>query len=79
MVSELLPPVDQDASLSDQNLADFNAAVEALVAGRWAEALELLHKVPPRDRAKDFLTIFIVQNNYEPPPGWDGVIPMPAK
>jgi adenylate cyclase len=79
VVSELLPPVEQDATLSDQNLIAFDAAVDALINGRWAEALELLHTIPPRDRAKDFLTIFIVQNNYEPPPGWDGVIPMPAK
>jgi adenylate cyclase len=79
MVSELLPPSSQDLTLSDQNLLDFNAAVDALLAGRWSDALELLHKVPARDRAKDFLTIFIVQNNYEPPAGWDGVIPMPSK
>jgi adenylate cyclase len=79
VVSELLPPAEQDPTLSDQNLADFNAAVDALLAGKWSDALELLHKVPARDRAKDFLTIFIVQNNYEPPLNWDGVIPMPAK
>ena len=74
-----LPTADEDATLSDQNVADYNAAVDALLAGRWSEALELLHKVPAKDRAKDFLTIFIVQNNYEPPPKWDGVIPMPSK
>jgi adenylate cyclase len=79
MVSELLPPVDRDSTLSDQNLTDFDAAVDAVLAGRWTEALELLHKVPAQDRAKDFLTIFIAQNNYEPPANWDGVIPMPAK
>lgn len=79
MVSELLPPGDQDPTLSDQNVADFDLAVDSLVAGRWSEALELLHKVPAKDRAKDFLTIFIVQNNYEPPAKWDGVIPMPSK
>jgi adenylate cyclase len=79
MVSEILPTADEDPTLSDQNVTDYNAAVDALLAGRWSEALELLHKVPAKDRAKDFLTIFIVQNNYEPPPKWDGVIPMPNK
>jgi adenylate cyclase len=79
MISELLPPAADDSTLSDQNVADFDAAVDALHAGRWSEALELLHKVPAKDRAKDFLTIFIVQNNYEPPQKWDGVIPMPSK
>jgi adenylate cyclase len=79
VVSELLPPFEQDGTLSDQNLADFDAAVDSLLAGKWTDALDLLHRVPARDRAKDFLTIFIVQNNYEPPPHWDAVIPMPAK
>ena len=79
MVSELLPPFNQDLSLSDQNLSDYDAAVDALLIGDWSGALELLHQVPARDRAKDFLTMFIVQNNYEPPPNWDGVIPMPSK
>ena len=79
MVSELLPMAGEDPTLSDQNVADYDHAVDALLAGRWSEALELLHKIPAKDRAKDFLTIFIVQNNYEPPPKWDGVIPMPSK
>ncbi len=79
MVSELLPPADQDPVFSDRSLADYESAVDALLAGRWSDAIELLHRVPARDRAKDFLTIFIAQHNYEPPAGWDGVIPMPKK
>jgi adenylate cyclase len=78
-VSELLPPADQAGALSDQNVADYEAAVDALLAGRWSEALDLLHRLPARDRARDFLTIFIAQHNYEPPEGWDGVIRMPSK
>jgi adenylate cyclase len=79
MVTELLPPAEQDATLSDQDVANYDAGVEALLAGRWSDAVELLHRVPARDRARDFLTIFIAQHNYEPPPNWDGVIPMPIK
>lgn len=79
MVSELLPPADHPGTLSDQNIDDYEAAVDAVITGRWPEALELLHQVPAKDRAKDFLTIFIAQHNYEPPLNWDGVIPMPSK
>jgi adenylate cyclase len=79
MVTELLPAEAHDHTLSDQNVADYESAVEALLHGHWSEALELLHHVPAKDRAKDFLTIFIAQHNYEPPPQWDGVIPMPSK
>jgi adenylate cyclase len=79
MVSELLPPAQQDPILTDQNLADYEAAIDALLEGRWSEAIELLHTLPAKDRAKDFLTIFIAQHNYEPPSGWNGAIPMPNK
>jgi adenylate cyclase len=79
MVSELLPPASDYPLLSDAHVTAYDSAVDALSAGRWSEALELLHQVPARDRAKDFLTIFIAQHNYEPPPNWDGVIPMPSK
>jgi adenylate cyclase len=78
-VSELLPPADQAAVLSDSNLSDYESAVDSLLAGRWSEALDLLHRVPAKDRAKDFLTIFIAQHNYQPPPHWNGVIPMASK
>jgi adenylate cyclase len=79
MVSELLPPAEQDPILTDQNLLDYESGLDLLIAGRWAESLEMLHRIPARDRAKDFLTIFIIQHNYEPPSHWDGVIPMPSK
>ena len=79
MVSELLPPAGSDSFLSDQNVADYNAAVDALLQCHWSDALELLHRLPAKDRAKDFLTFFIAQHNYDPPANWDGVIPMPNK
>ena len=78
-VSELLPPQSQYPLLTDEHLAYCDRAVEALVAGRWSEAFELLHRTPPEDRATDFLTVFIAQHNRTPPHGWDGVIPLAGK
>jgi adenylate cyclase len=49
------------------------------LAGRWSESLELLHKVPAKDRVKDFLTIYIVEHGRTPPPDFDGVIPLTSK
>jgi adenylate cyclase len=43
------------------------------------EAYELLHKVPPEDRVKDFLTIYIAQRNRVAPPDWNGVIVLSDK
>ena len=50
------------------------ALFRSLDAGDWAQALQLLHRVPPDDLAKDFLTVFIAQHNRTPPAEWDGVV-----
>jgi adenylate cyclase len=73
-VSELLPPAAEYPQLSDEHLAAFEAAVEALDTRDWDRALQLLHRVPPDDLAKDFLTVFIAQHNRTPPADWDGVV-----
>jgi hypothetical protein len=35
--------------------------------------------MPPTDRAQDFLTLRIAQNNRSAPRDWDGVIRLPSK
>jgi len=75
-VSELLPPFLEYPQLSNEHLAAFESAVEALNARDWSRALMLLHQVPPDDLAKDFLTVFIAQHNRTPPEKWDGVVPV---
>ena len=69
----------QYPQLSDENLAAYEEAVDAFLSGDWTLALKLLHRVPPDDLVKDFLTVFIAQHNRTPPPGWDGAIPLVAK
>jgi adenylate cyclase len=78
-VTELLPPLGPESVLTDAHLADYAAALAAFIAGDWAAADDLLHRLPPRDRGKDLLTGFILQHNHTPPPGWDGVVPLAAK
>ncbi|OYV93006.1 MAG: hypothetical protein B7Z73_04035 [Planctomycetia bacterium 21-64-5] len=41
--------------------------------------VELLHRVPAKDRVKDFLTVYIAQYNRTPPAGWDGVVTLERK
>ena len=65
--------------LTDDHVAEYEAAVEAFIDGRWHEALDHFDRLPVGDRAKDFLMIYIAQNEYEPPDGWDGVIAMSSK
>jgi adenylate cyclase len=78
-VHQLLPAAGADQTLSDSDIATYEAALTALQRGDWEYAFELLRGVPAEDRVKDFLTIFIAQNNRLPPGGWDGVIPLDSK
>ena len=78
-VSELLPPVSAFPQLSDQHIAAYERALDALQARDWEAAFQWLHQVPADDRVKDYLTVFIAQHNRMPPPNWDGVIPIATK
>ena len=75
-VSELLPPAAEFPDLSDDAIAAYESALDALAAGDWERSFSLLHKVPATDRVKDFLTVFIAQNNRTPPSDWDGTLPL---
>ena len=78
-VSELLPPESEYPLLTDEHLEYCDAALDALLSGRWSEAFELLHRTPTEDTVTDFLTVYIAQHNRTPPPNWDGVIPLSSK
>jgi adenylate cyclase len=78
-VSELVPPVAQHPQLTDDHIAAYEKALDALLASDWGTAVQLLHQVPAQDRVKDFITVFIAQHNRTPPDRWDGVIPLAAK
>jgi adenylate cyclase len=79
LVSELLPPVADHPMLSDDHLRAYEQALDAFLTGDWPAAYALLHHVPPQDHGKDLLTGFILQHDHQPPPGWDGVIPLEHK
>ncbi|HRX83304.1 MAG TPA: hypothetical protein P5307_29775, partial [Pirellulaceae bacterium] len=75
-VSELLPPASEFPDLSDEAIAAYESALDALAARDWERSFSLLHQVPATDRVKDFLTVFIAQNNRTPPSDWDGTLPL---
>jgi len=78
-VSELMPPESQFPQMSDEHIAAYESALDALLEGDWVEAFHRLHRVPAEDRVKDFLTVFIAQHNRTAPSGWNGVIPISQK
>jgi adenylate cyclase len=78
-VYELLPPVSEYPVLTDEHLGHYEAALDAFGVGQWSQALELLHRVPTEDTAKDFLEEFILRHRRVKPPNWQGVIPLDRK
>jgi adenylate cyclase len=78
VVSELLPPEGGDG-LTNADLANYEKALDAFLAGDWNTAFDLLHLVSPHDRGKDILTGCIISHNHVPPPGWTGVIDLTQK
>jgi adenylate cyclase len=79
LVSELLPPAGELPELTDEHLQQYEAGVEAFIAGDWESAYAHLHAMPPSDRAQDFLTLRIAEHNRVAPAGWDGVVKLPGK
>jgi adenylate cyclase len=78
-VTELLPPAADYPQLRDEHVAAYEEALGEFQAGRWSAAYDLLHKVPPEDRVKDFLTVYIAQRERVAPPDWNGVIVLSDK
>jgi adenylate cyclase len=78
-VSELLPSQHESPELSDQNLRDYEAALDAFIRGQWSQTLDLLQRVTTPDRVKNFLTGFINQHRRTPPANWDGVVTLESK
>jgi adenylate cyclase len=78
-VSELLPPQDEYPQLADKHIKAYEEALDAFLAGRWPDALRLLHRVPTDDVVTDFLTGTIAKHNRVPPPGFNGVVPLQSK
>jgi adenylate cyclase len=78
-VSELLPPVELFPAISDQQIREFETAVEFMISGDWPRAIELLQQFPETDGPRKFLLNFMAQHENRPPENWDGVIPLSQK
>jgi adenylate cyclase len=77
-VFELLSPISKgDRSLTDQQIIDYEASLDALIQGDWDEAYQRLHALPAWDRPKDVLLGTVLRHNRVPPDNWNGVIELP--
>ena len=78
-LTQLLPPAELDATVTDDAIALYQTASELFEAGNWRAALNQLKRLSEQDLGKDFLKDYISQNHVEPPPKWNGVIVMQSK
>ena len=77
-VSELLPTAVEPGQLSDRSLRDYEAALDAFIAGRWADSRDLLRRLP-KDGPAGFLSEYMKQYGQHSPTGWDGYVALEAK
>ncbi|MBS0261089.1 MAG: hypothetical protein JSS02_03970 [Planctomycetes bacterium] len=78
-VSELLPGKDSPDRLTDQQIEDFETAVDLMKAGDWERAGEILGRLPDSDGPRQFLMQYMAGFDFRPPADWDGVIHLTQK
>lgn len=78
-LTQLLPPLELEPSVTDDAIVRYEAAMKLFEAGNWQDALNQLNTLPEHDHGKDFVSQFITQNHGEPPQNWNGVIVMQSK
>ena len=79
LVHELLPGDDCDSKLNEAALQAYESAVDAVIAGHWSEAVDLLKTVPSEDGPTKFLLDQMAASNGQPPADWDGAFTLTNK
>jgi len=74
----LLPPESEFPMITDRTISDYEAAAEAVIEGRWSEALRMLESIPDDDGPKRFL-LRHMDSRETPPSDWDGTFTMSDK
>jgi adenylate cyclase len=77
-VSELLPPAVEPGTLPERDRLNYEAALDAFLAGGWKDALALLRRLP-QDGPGERLKAFMERQGNTPPAKWNGVIVMDSK
>jgi hypothetical protein len=75
----LLPPIEQMPAVTEQIIAVYEAALDAVIEGNWGAAIKLLGKIPDQDGPKRFLLRQMADTKNIPPSGWDGAFSLANK
>jgi adenylate cyclase len=78
VISELLPPATEFGALTDSDLRNYEAALDAFRSGRWHDTPALLSRLK-NDGPADVLRQFMARHHNAAPPQWDGTIQLESK
>lgn len=70
----LVPKFSGEEPLTEEQREAYDRAVEAVIAGDWSAARQLLQQLPPQDGPANFLRGQICSSNATPPECWDGAL-----
>ena len=79
LIHELLPPETEGDKVTETTRLNYEAALEAIISGRWGEGLERLDAVPDEDGPRQFLIAQMAKHNNTPPTDWDGAFSLDSK
>lgn len=77
-VYALIPPERQCPEVTDEMLGSHEKALQAVLQGRWSEAIAFLELLPRDDGPAKFLRSYLAEHK-QAPPDWTGVIPLKSK
>jgi adenylate cyclase len=78
MISELMTPAVEPGAMPERDRRDYEAALDAFLAGRWTDAQGLLDRLP-YDGPTRVLKEQLRRHTGAPPEAWTGVIEMQSK
>lgn len=77
-VSELVQPLTKAPQLPDEQIEQFEAALDLVIAGEWDAALAAFEQYPD-EGPKTFLLNWMKRYDNKPPSDWDGGFSLVAK
>lgn len=78
-VHALYPPEEILPRVTAKLIAIHESAVQAVIAGRWQEAISLLEQLPAENGPAAFLRCLMTRNGDIPPSDWDGAFRLDTK
>ena len=73
-VYELLPVGVGFDHITDEEIATYEKAVQAMIVGEWDKAQQMLEGILPDDGPANYLRTLLADHNASPPTDWDGAI-----